>query len=132
MAFSRASVGYVHAIAHNLGGLYHTPHGLANAIVLPHILDFYQQAAAPRLAALAVAIGAVPPGASDAEAVTAFIGQVRELSRAIGIPERLDTLREADIPELARRAMAEAQGFYPVPRFMRHAECEGILRKLLP
>ena len=132
MAFSRASVGYVHAIAHNLGGLYHTPHGLANAIVLPHILDFYQQAVAPRLAALAVAIGAVPPGASDAEAVTAFIGQVRELSRAIGIPERLDTLREADIPELARRAMAEAQGFYPVPRFMRHAECEGILRKLLP
>lgn len=132
MAFSRASVGYVHAIAHNLGGLYHTPHGLANAIVLPHILDFYAQAAAPQLAELAHSIGAASAGTSEAEAVAAFIGSVRALAREVGIPERLDTLREADIPELARRAMAEAQGFYPVPRFMSQAQCEAILRKLLP
>ena len=132
MAFSRASVGYVHAIAHNLGGLYHTPHGLANAIVLPHILDFYAQAAAAQLAELARAIGAADAATAESQAATAFIARVRELARTVGIPERLASLREADIPELARRAMAEAQGFYPVPRFMSHAQCEAILRKLLP
>ena len=132
MAFSRASVGYVHAIAHNLGGLYHTPHGLANAIVLPHILDFYAEAAAPQLAELARASGAAEAGTPASRAAPAFIVRVRELAREVGIPERLSSLRETDIPELARRAMAEAQGFYPVPRFMSQLQCEAILRKLLP
>ena len=132
MAFSRASVGYVHAIAHNLGGLYHTPHGLANAIVLPHILDFYAEAAAPQLAELARAIGAADAAATQTQAVSAFIARVRELARGVGIPETVSTLKVSDIPEIARRAMAEAQGFYPVPRFMSQPQCEAILHKLLP
>jgi alcohol dehydrogenase len=130
LAFTQTSVGYVHAIAHNLGGLYHTPHGLANAIVLPHILDYSRDACVPQLAELARCIG--ESGADDASLADRFIARVRELSRRIGVPERLDALRAADIPELARRAMAEAQGFYPVPRFMGQAQCEAILHKLLP
>ena len=132
MAFSRASVGYVHAIAHNLGGLYHTPHGLANAIVLPHILDFYADAVAVQLAELGRAIGVADERTPEAQAVSAFISAVRALAREVGIPERLDSLQPSDIPELARRAMAEAQGFYPVPRFMSPQQCESILQKLLP
>lgn len=132
LAFSRASVGYVHAIAHTLGGLYHTPHGLANAIVLPHVLDFYREVAAGALAELAAVIGA-DAGLGDRQAkADAFIARVRELSRAVGVPPVLDTLRAEDIPEIARRAMAEAQGFYPVPRFMSTAQCEDLLRRLLP
>jgi len=131
-AFTRASVGYVHAIAHNLGGLYHTPHGLANAIVLPHVLDFSREAAADRLAELAAAIGAGNPAEPASARAQHFIDRVRALARAIGIPEKLDALRAADIPEIARRALTEAQGFYPVPRFMVQAECEALLTKLLP
>jgi alcohol dehydrogenase class IV len=132
LAFTQTNVGYVHAIAHNLGGLYHTPHGLANALVLPHILDFSEQAAQARLAELARVIGCGAPGDSEAALARRFIESVRELARRIGIPERLEALRAADIPELARRALAEAQGFYPVPRFMGQAQCELILGKLLP
>ena len=132
LAFSRASVGYVHAIAHNLGGIYHTPHGLANAIVLPHILDFSRDAAAARLADLAVAIGAGTRSEPELALADRFIARVRELERRIGIPEKLDALRAADVPLIARRAMDESQGFYPVPRFMNQLQCESILRQLLP
>ena len=131
-AFTRASVGYVHAIAHNLGGLYHTPHGLANALVLPHVLDFSREAAAAQLAELAVAIGAGTPAEPVAARAQHFIDRVRALARETGIPETLDALRAADIPVIARRAMDEAQGFYPVPRFMVQSECEALLAKLLP
>lgn len=132
LAFTRASVGYVHAIAHTLGGLYHTPHGLANAIVLPHVLDFYREAAASGLAELADVIGATAATADPQAKADAFIARVRELSTAVGVPPVLAALREADIPEIARRAMAEAQGFYPVPRFMSEAQCATLLRGLLP
>ncbi|MBP8925972.1 MAG: iron-containing alcohol dehydrogenase [Pseudomonadales bacterium] len=132
LAFSRASVGYVHAIAHNLGGIYHTPHGLANAIVLPHILDFSRDAAMARLADLAVAIGAGTRSEPGLVLADRFIAKVRELERRIGIPEKLDTLHAADVALIARRAMDESQGFYPVPRFMSQLQCESILRKLLP
>jgi len=132
MAFSRASVGYVHAIAHNLGGIYHTPHGLANAIVLPHVLDFSRDAAAAKLAELACAIGAGEKHEEPTVLAQRFIDRVRQLAREVGIPERLEALRGADVPMLAERAMTEAQGFYPVPRFMRQSECEALLVKLLP
>ncbi len=132
MAFTRANVGNVHAIAHQLGGRYHTPHGLANAIVLPHVLHFCAAATAPRLAALARVIGLGK--ARDAEPALAnrFIAEVEALARAIGIPERLDALRASDIPALAEAACWEADTNYPVPRRMDEADCAAILRKLLP
>jgi alcohol dehydrogenase class IV len=132
MAFTRANVGNVHAIAHQLGGRYHTPHGLANAIVLPHVLRFCVAEAAPRLAALARALGLGK--ARDAEPALArrFIAEVEALARGIGIPERLDALRASDIPALAEAACWEADTNYPVPRRMDEADCAAILRKLLP
>ena len=132
LAFTRANIGYVHAIAHQFGGKYHTPHGLANAIVLPHVLRFSAPAVRERLAQLALRARL---GTEDEDApvlAAKFLDGVEQLLRDLDIPEHLAALREADIPALARSACAEAHGGYPVPRYMTLAQCEALLRKLLP
>jgi len=131
-AFTRANVGYVHAIAHQLGGKYHTPHGLANAIVLPHVLKFLRPAITDKLAALAVRARAGEEGERPAILAQKFLDSVDALSRDIGIPAQLDALREADIPELAKAACWEADTSYPVPRYMSPEICEQLLREILP
>lgn len=129
MAFSRTSVGYVHAIAHNLGARYGTPHGWANALVLPHVLDFSAQAAQARLAALGDMIGVA--GTTEREKANGFIDAVRKLQANVGIPPTLPELQRDDVPLLARRALAEAWANYPVPRYMRQAEAETLIAKLM-
>ncbi|MGH0036407.1 MAG: iron-containing alcohol dehydrogenase [Myxococcota bacterium] len=130
LAFTRTSVGYVHAIAHHFGARYGTPHGLANAIALPPVLEFSRPEVEGRLARLAELIG-VGEG-SDARKAEAFIEAVRGLKEEVGIPTSLDALVESDIPDLARGALAEAQMNYPVPRYMSQPQCEALLRSLLP
>ncbi|MCL4738411.1 MAG: iron-containing alcohol dehydrogenase [Burkholderiaceae bacterium] len=132
MAFTRANVGYVHAIAHQFGGRYHTPHGLANAIMLPHVLRFVAPAVESRLARLAVRAGLGPESERDEVLAQAFIDGVEALNRDIGIPATLAALREADIPELAKAALHEAHTGYPVPRYMTQDECEQMIRRVLP
>jgi len=129
LAFTRTSVGYVHAIAHTFGAYYRTPHGRANAIVLPHVLEFSSGPARDRLAALADVI-AVGNGGPEAKA-QAFIEAVRELMARIGIPSTLADLREEDIPPIARQALAEATFNYPVPRYMSQPEAETLIRAIL-
>ncbi len=132
MAFTRANVGYVHAIAHQFGGLYHTPHGLANAIMLPHVLRFSLPAVTQRLARLARRAGLGEAGQGDKDLAQAFIEGVCALERDIGIPTTLAALREEDIPALARAALLEAHTGYPVPRYMTQAQCEAMIRAVLP
>jgi alcohol dehydrogenase class IV len=132
MAFTRANVGNVHAIAHQLGGKYHTPHGLANAIMLPHVLRFSASATVGRLATLALRARVGRSGDSREELARKFLDSVDALSRAVGIPRTLEALREADIPALAKAACHEADANYPVPRVMLQADCEALLRKVLP
>ena len=129
MAFSRTSVGYVHAIADNLGALYGTPHGWANALVLPHVLDFSEDAARARLADLADILGL--DAGSEAAKARAFIDAVRSLKEDVGIPQTLDDLRRDDIPTIAERAMAEAWANYPVPRYMTGPQAEELIAKLV-
>ncbi len=129
LAFTRTSVGYVHAIAHNVGAVYGTPHGLANAVALPHVLDFSVDEATQQLAELGELIGVDAVG--DAARARAFIVAVRDLMETVGIPQTLDAIRADDIPMLAERARAEGFLDYPVPRFMDQAQCEGVLRKML-
>ncbi|HEX6136248.1 MAG TPA: iron-containing alcohol dehydrogenase [Casimicrobiaceae bacterium] len=131
LAFTRANVGYVHAIAHQLGGKYHTPHGLANAIMLPHVLKFLAPAITRKLATLAVRSGVGKPGERPAALARKFRESVESLNRSLGIPRHLDALREADIPELAKAACWEADTNYPVPRYMSPETCEGLLRQVL-
>lgn len=132
LAFTRANVGYVHAIAHQFGGKYHTPHGLANAIMLPPVLKYSFPAITGRLALLAVRarLGA----ANEQEDVLAqkFVDAVEQLNRDLGIPTFLAALKESDIPALAEAACREAHTGYPVPRYMTQAICEDIIRQVLP
>ncbi len=134
LAFTKAYVGYVHAFSHKIGGVYGVPHGLANAITLPYVLDFLQDApyAQVRLADLAIAIGAGREGEPPDELARRFTARVRELNRTIGIPERLDRLAASDVPMIARAAMIEAHRDYPVARNMRLTEAEALLRRMLP
>jgi alcohol dehydrogenase class IV len=132
LAFTRANVGYVHAIAHQLGGRYHTPHGLANAIVLPHVLRFSAVAAAGRLASLATRVGLGRPGDPEGKLARLFVAAVEDMNRSLGIPAMLEALRTEDIPALAEAACWEADTNYPVPRRMTQSECETLLRQILP
>jgi alcohol dehydrogenase class IV len=131
-AFTRANVGYVHAIAHQFGGRYHTPHGLANAIMLPFVLKFSHPAIVGRLAQLAVA--ARLGTASEDEDVLAqkFLDAVDQLNHDLGIPTSLAALKESDIAALAKAACWEAHTGYPVPRYMSQEVCEAVIRKALP
>lgn len=132
LAFTRANVGYVHAIAHQLGGKYHVPHGLANAILLPHVLHAMAPAVTKRLALLAVAARAGAPGERPAALAKKFLAAVERLNRDLRIPRVVDALKEADIPALAKAACWEADTNYPVPKYLSQADCEKLIRKVLP
>ena len=131
-AFTRANVGYVHAIAHQFGGLYHTPHGLANAIMLPLVLKFSSPAITERLALLALRAKVGKPGEADEVLAQKFLDAVDQLNHDLGIPTTLEALREEDIPALAKAACWEAHTGYPVPRYLSQAECEDLIRRALP
>ena len=131
-AFTRANVGYVHAIAHQFGGLYHTPHGLANAIMLPYVLKYSHPAIVDRLALLAVAAKVGTENEDTDTLAQKFLDAVDQLNRDLGIPTTLAALREADIPKLAVAACHEAHTGYPVPRYMSQQQCEDLIRKALP
>lgn len=130
-AFSKAYVGYVHALAHALGGKYNTPHGLANAVLLPVVLDEYGSSAQKSLGRLAVACGLVGADADGERGAKAFINKVRELNCALGIPETLPEINEGDIQELARYAEREANPLYPVPTLWNSDRLAQIYRKII-
>ena len=124
VAFTRSYVGYVHAIAHSLGGRYGIPHGLANAIILPHMLRAYGETAAPKLADLARMAGIAPVDAQDSLAAEAFIDWVDRMNAALDIPKYVSGIRRSDIPQMAVHADAEANPLYPVPLLMDRLELE--------
>jgi alcohol dehydrogenase len=132
VAFTTAGVGYVHAIAHNFGAYYHVPHGLANAIILPRVLEFSKPNATARLAKLAEVSGLKKGNESEAELADKFIAQVRAMNADFGIPTQVDKLKAADIPEITKKALFEAHLYYAVPRYMDTAECEAFIRQMLP
>ena len=132
VAFTTAGVGYVHAIAHNFGAYYHVPHGLANAIILPRVLDFSKAFCIDRLAYLAQISGLRKGQETPTELADAFIAHVRALNAEFGIPTQVEQLREEDIPAIADKALSEAHWTYAVPRYMDKAECRSFIRQMLP
>jgi alcohol dehydrogenase class IV len=132
MAFTRAGVGYVHAIAHQFGALYHLPHGLANAILLPFVLEASRPNCDQRLAQLARLVN-LPCEADDDETLsTAFIERIRQLNAAMAIPTSVEALRAADFDRIIDAAFAEAHGTYGVPRYFEWHDAFTLLRRLLP
>ena len=129
-AFTRASVGNVHALAHTLGGLYDVPHGRANAVLLPVMLEAYGPAACKRLAELADVLGLCPAG-SRAEKAQAFIDAIYRMNRALGIPERFPCIRPEDLPQMAAWAEAEANPVYPVPVIFGREDFIRVARRVM-
>jgi len=112
-AFTRGCVGYVHAVGHTLGGLYGVPHGLAMAIILPHVMRQFGSAAYKRLAELADVCGI--EGANIAEKANGFIEWIEQLKKDMNIPSGVDVIREEDVPQIIEWASKEANPLYPVP-----------------
>ena len=113
MAFNNASLGYVHAMAHQLGGFYNLPHGVCNALLLPHVQEYNIKAAAPRLRRIAELMGADVSGLSDKEGAKKAVALIRKLSQRVGIPESLEELKvkKEDFNTLAENALKDVCGF---------------------
>ncbi|MGM9615240.1 MAG: iron-containing alcohol dehydrogenase [Oscillospiraceae bacterium] len=124
MAFARSYVGYCHAVSHSLSGMYNTPHGLANAVLLPYILRAYGKSVYKPLKNLAIAIGIADEDTPPAAASERFIRKVESMNRAMDIPDKLSGIRAEDIELLSRRADGEGNPLYPVPRLMDAAELQ--------
>ena len=112
-AFTRGCVGYVHAIGHTLGGLYGVSHGLAMAVLLPHVMRAYGTAAQKRLSELAYVCGI--PGNTDAQLAEGFLRWMEQTNAAMGIPKGFDMIRDEDIDQMITWAKKEANPLYPVP-----------------
>ena len=116
----------MHAIAHSLGGQYGVPHGLANSVILPYVLDYFGESAYPRLARLAEIVGI--DGKDDEEKAKGFIAGIRKLNEHMNIPAYIkakdggDLIKDEDIPVMVERAYKEANPLYPVPKFMGREE----------
>ena len=124
IAFSKSYVGYIHAVAHSLGGQYGTPHGLANTVIMPYVLESYGKSVYNKLYKLGVAAGVCDENDSCKEGALKFIKAIKKLNSDMGIPEKLDGIKEKDIPTMAKRAEAEANPLYPVPKLMTAKELE--------
>ncbi|WP_310939844.1 iron-containing alcohol dehydrogenase [Clostridium sp. SHJSY1] len=129
LAFTRAYVGYVHAIAHALGGLYRIPHGLANAILLPYVLEYYGESACGKLAKIATYVGI--KGSSEKELAFNIIERIKELNKKLDIPTVVKELEEKDFDVIVHRALKEANPTYPVPKIMNKEDCVRLLKKLM-
>ena len=124
IAFSKSYVGYIHAVAHSLGGKYGTPHGLANAVLMPYVLEAYGESVHKKLHRLGVAAGVAAEEDDPAAGAAKFIRAVKELNARMNIPNKLPGIQKEDIPALAKHAEREANPLYPVPALMTQKELE--------
>lgn len=127
-AFTRGCVGYVHAVGHTISGLYNIAHGLAMAVILPHVMRQYGPAAYPRLAELADVCGI--EGASNAERANRFILWIEDMNREMGLPTCLDMIKEQDIPQMIKWAMKEGNPLYPTPVTWTEADFRKLIDTL--
>ena len=132
IAFTRSYVGYVHGVAHSLGGRYGVPHGLANAVILPYFLEEYGPSCHKKLARLARKAGLAGGDISDSAAAQAMIDWIKQANAAMGIPTSIPEIRKEDIPAMAAYAAKESNPLYPVPKLMDRHELEAMYLKLMP
>lgn len=130
-AFTKSYVGYVHAVAHSLGGQYNVPHGYANAVILPMVLEAYGSAVYKKLDKLAVEAGIAAPEDSYEEGAKKFIQAIKDMKLRFHIGNTIPEIREEDIPKLAHYADKEANPLYPVPVLMNARELENFYYGLM-
>lgn len=129
IAFSKSYVGYIHAVAHSLGGQYNIPHGLANSVLMPIVLKEYGKSAYKKLYELGIAAGVVCKKDTYEIGAKKFIRAIIQLNKRMNIPETLDGIKEEDISVMAKHAAKEANPLYPVPKLMNKKELEQFYYK---
>lgn len=129
VAFTQSYVGYVHGVAHSLGGQYGVPHGKANAVILPYVLEMYGESCYGKLAKLGRKTGIVK-SSDDEEGAKEFIKWIKEMNQSMEIPEHIEEIRDEDISLMAKYADKESNPLYPVPKLMDRKELEEIYRKV--
>lgn len=117
-AFTRAYVGNVHAIAHTLSGFYSVPHGLANAVILPYVLEYYGESIHKPLSELADSAGIGEPSDTMGQKAEKFIAAIKTLNENMDIPKKVSGINAKDIPIMVERALDEANPLYPVPQIL--------------
>lgn len=130
IAFSKSYVGYVHAIAHTLGGKYNVPHGLANAVILPIMLEIYGDSIYKKLKELAVYSKISNIDDNEHDAALKFINWIYEINKKMSIPLNIDLINNDDLDELVSHALNEANPLYPVPVLMDKKELKEVYLKL--
>lgn len=130
-AFTKSYVGYVHAVAHSLGGEYNVPHGLANAILLPFVLETYGDTIHKKLYKLAMEAGIAEKGTPYNEAAEKFIDAIKDMKKRFEIGDTVKEIREEDIKKLSKYADKEANPLYPVPVLMNAKELEQFYYMLM-
>lgn len=126
LAFTKSYVGYVHAVAHSLGGKYNVAHGLANAIILPYVLKMYGRKIYKKLWQMGAYAGLFDKSTSYEVGAKMFIEKIEDLNKSMNIGTRIDEIQKEDIPTLARTAEKEANPLYPVPVLYTAKQLEKI------
>lgn len=129
IAFTQSYVGYVHGVAHSLGGKYGVPHGLANAVILPYVLEMYGESCYKKLAKLGRKAGIITNSDNEIGAKE-FIKWIKEMNKSMNIPTYIEEIQEKDIRKMAKYADKESNPLYPVPKLMDRKELEEIYRKV--
>ena len=128
-AFNKSGLGYVHAISHQVSAHYDTPHGLANAVILPRVMRFNKPSCAARFAELERTVSGHEIG-SDEQLAQRFIDRVESLGKALDIPDGLADLKQEHFSAIAENARKEARSFYAVPKLMSQTQCLEILQAM--
>lgn len=130
IAFSKSYVGYIHALAHSLGGLYGTPHGLANTVIMPYVLEAYGKSVYKKLHKLGIYAGVCDEKDSYEIGAKKFIDSIKKLNADMGISDKIEGIKKEDIPFLSKHAEKEANPLYPVPKLMTRKELEEFYYKI--
>lgn len=131
IAFSKSYVGYIHAIAHSLGGQYNVPHGLANSVIMPYVLETYGDKISKKLHKLAISAGISKKEDDINESAKRFIQEIKKLNQNMNIPTYIKGIKKEDIKEMARKADKEANPLYPVPKLLNANELEKFYYQLM-
>ena len=130
ISFSKSYVGYIHALAHALGGFYGTPHGLANTIIMPYVLEAYGKCVYKKLYELGLCAGVCDEKDSYEVGATKFIDAIKKLNSNMGISDKIEGIKKEDVFSLSKHAEKEANPLYPVPKLMTRKELEGFYYRL--
>ncbi len=130
IAFSKSYVGYIHALAHSLGGVYGTAHGLANAVIMPYVLEAYGKSVYKKLHKLGLYAGVCDEKDSYEIGAGKFIDAIKKLNSDMSISNKIDGIKKEDVAYLSKHAEKEANPLYPVPKLMTKKELENFYCKI--